>query len=261
MKIYCVDAFTAEPFAGNPAGVCVMEVDRDEGWMQSVAQEMNMSETAFLKPAGATFNLRWFTPVTEVDLCGHATLATAHIIWETGVAQGKEIIFSTRSGRLRARRHGDGIELDFPLVEVGDVTAPDMLTDALGIDKRNNVMRAGPDYLVELGAQTEVEQIAPDMAKLREIDMRGVIVTAPSDERGTDFVSRFFAPACGIDEDPVTGSAHCALAPYWAQRLGKPSLTAKQISSRGGQLLVTLADDRVLLRGSAVTVWRGEIGV
>ncbi|MEX2609319.1 MAG: PhzF family phenazine biosynthesis protein [Gemmatimonadota bacterium] len=253
-----VDAFASAPYTGNPAGVCVLDAPRAELWMRAVAREMNLSETAFLLPQDDGWGLRWFTPTTEVDLCGHATLASAHVLWEddhlppTATAR-----FHTRSGLLTAQRAGEWIELDFPSEPPARVDPPEALLAALSLDVvwvgRNRF-----DYLVELATAAEVRALRPNIPALAQLAARGIIVTA-RDEGAHDFVSRFFAPAAGVDEDPVTGSAHCALGPYWAERLGRDQLTGYQVSARGGEVRVTVEGDRVRLGGRAVTVMRGEL--
>ncbi len=256
-----VDSFTAAPFAGNPAGVCLLEGPRDERWMQAVAREMNLSETAFLHREDGAFRLRWFTPVAEVALCGHATLASAHILWEEkSLAAGEAARFATQSGELRAAQRGDLIEMDFPAKPEEPAEAPSDLYRALGVTA-SYLGRNQFDYLALLGDERAVRAVAPDFALLRTVKVRGVIVTAPSSTPGYDFVSRFFAPAVGVDEDPVTGSAHCALGPFWAARLGRTELSALQVSARGGTMRVRVAGDRVFLGGRAVTVLRGELTV
>jgi PhzF family phenazine biosynthesis protein len=265
MPVAClqIDAFSDRPYRGNPAAVCFLEEERDSEWMQAVAAEMNLSETAFVRPAGDAFDLRWFTPAAEVDLCGHATLATAHALWsEARVADNDEIRFRTRSGVLTATRHGDLIELDFPATAPGpetlaaeDVTA---IGNALGVEP-DSVARSVFDLLVVVGSENTVRSLQPDFPRLSELASRGVIVTSLSDHPGFDFVSRFFAPAVGVDEDPVTGSAHCCLAPYWGERLGKAEMKAFQASSRGGVVRVRVSGERVLLGGNAVTVFKGEL--
>jgi PhzF family phenazine biosynthesis protein len=259
IPIYQVDSFTETPFRGNPAGVCILSVPRDATWMQSVALEMNLSETAFLERRDDGFGLRWFTPAIEVDLCGHATLASAHILWEIGMLEhGAEARFHTRSGLLTAQGRAGEIELDFPATPSERVTPPPGLCEALGVTPRY-VGQSRFDYLVEVGTEDEVRAVAPDFAELRTLGVRGVIVTALSSTPGIDFVSRFFAPGAGIDEDPVTGSAHCCLAPFWGERLEKREMNAYQASARGGRLRVRLQGSRVLLAGHAVTVLRGEL--
>ena len=221
LLIVQVDAFTSVPFAGNPAAVCVLPEPRDAAWMQHVAREMNLAETAFLDRATEGFNLRWFTPTVEVDLCGHATLAGAHVLWETGqVAAAEPIRFHTRSGVLTAVRRDDWIELDFPVTPEQPVDTPPDLPGALGVLPRY-VGRSRFDYLVELDDEEAVRNVRPDFHRLQTISARGVIVTSRSSTPGWDFVSRFFAPASGIDEDPVTGSAHSCLAHFWSSRLQK----------------------------------------
>lgn len=261
LSIYQVDAFAEKPFAGNPAGVCILEKPADENWMQSVAMEMNVSETAFVvRRDDGDFDLRWFTPTVEVALCGHATLATSHILWETGTLQPDEIArYHTQSGVLQARQVDGLIELDFPATPPEDCETPDGLMEALGLESVVHVARPLFDYLVEVESEDIVRTLSPDFAQLLFLGMRGVMVTAKSDDAQTDFVSRFFAPGAGIAEDPVTGSAHCALTPYWAAKLGKNELSAYQASSRGGRLKCTLAGDRVKLAGDAITVLRGEL--
>lgn len=260
MKLLQVDAFTAEPFRGNPAAVCFLDRERDDAWMGNVAAEMNLSETAFLLPRGDGWSLRWFTPAAEVKLCGHATLASAHAMWEEGVlAAGEAARFHTLSGVLTASRDGDLIELDFPAKAEEEIAPPAGLLDALGVDGARHVGRNEFDYLVELASEDEVRALHPDFAALRQLPVRGVIVTSRATSDGYDFVSRFFAPAVGVDEDPVTGSAHTALTPYWAARLGKSEMRAFQASARGGALRVRLAGERVKMAGHAVTVMRGEL--
>lgn len=258
IPLYQVDAFADQPFAGNPAAVCFPDRDVDDAWLSRVAAEMNLSETAFLWPEPDGWCLRWHTPEVEVDLCGHATLASAHVLWESGrLAREATARFSTRSGALTAERRGEWIELDFPASELAAVEAPSGLIEALGV-RAVAVTKTRFDYLVELESERAVRGVAPDHRALRALGVRGVIVTARG-EGEADIVSRFFAPGSGIDEDPVTGSAHCALAPYWAPRLGKRELLAYQASRRGGTLRVELAGPRVKLRGRAVTVVRGEL--
>ncbi|HKR63542.1 MAG TPA: PhzF family phenazine biosynthesis protein [Thermoanaerobaculia bacterium] len=257
MRLLQVDAFTSEAFRGNPAAVCLLDRERDAKWMQDVAAEMNLSETAFLLPQGDDFSLRWFTPAVEVALCGHATLASAHALWEE---QGRtHTRFHTKSGVLTAERRGEDIELDFPATREERSDPPPALLESLGVTNPVYVGRNKFDYLVEVESEEIVRSLKPDHARLRTIPVRGVIVTSRSHE--FDFVSRFFAPGSGIDEDPVTGSAHCCLTPYWSARLGKNEMTAFQASARGGVVRVRLEGDRVKLRGRAVTVLRGELAV
>jgi predicted PhzF superfamily epimerase YddE/YHI9 len=255
-----VDAFTDRPFAGNPAAVCVLGAPREDAWLQLVAREMNLSETAFLVPEGDAFRLRWFTPAVEVDLCGHATLASAHVLWEEGVlGPDAPARFETRSGRLVATRDGAWIELDFPALPVleplAELTA---IARIVGSDVRS-AGRSTFDLLVELESEAAVRDLRPDIARIAAMPARGVIVTARASSPGFDFVSRFFAPALGVDEDPVCGSAHCCLAPFWAERLGKSELLGYQASSRGGVVRVRVRGPRVLLGGQAVTVLKGEL--
>lgn len=259
MQITTVDAFADEPFTGNPAAVCLLEAVRPATWMQAVAREMNLSETAFLLAEGASWRLRWFTPGAEVDLCGHATLASAHVLWETGrLAADERARFDTASGRLEAYREGDTIVLDFPAEPSAAAPAPAGLVEALGVEPVA-VSRNRMDFLVEVADEAAVRAASPDFGRLRAVDVRGVIVTARSASGDHDFVSRFFAPAVGVDEDPVTGSAHCCLAPYWADRLGREALRGYQASRRGGTVGVRVVGDRVHLSGRAVTVMRGEL--
>ena len=260
-EVFQVDAFTAEAFAGNPAGVCVMprEEEADEEWMQSVAGEMNLSETAFLHRQDGGFDLRWFTPEVEVDLCGHATLASAHVLWESGeLTRDEKAVFHTRSGVLTASRVGEWIELDFPATPAEAAEAPVELVDALGVEPVY-VGKSIFDYLVEVGTEDEVRGVAPDFGLLGRVPCRGVMVTSRASGGRFDFVSRFFAPGTGVSEDPVTGSAHCTLGPYWQSRLGRSGFLAYQASRRGGEVRVRVAGDRVLLGGQAVTVMRGTL--
>ena len=261
MRIVQVDAFTARPFAGNPAAVCLLPTPAPADWMQSVAAEMNLAETAFLVRQGDAFDLRWFTPTAEVPLCGHATLASAHVLWQDGhLPPDAEARFDTRSGRLTARRAGDWIEMDFPAEPPSAEPAPPGLLDALGVAALWAGHRARLDYrIVEVADEASVRRAAPDFRALARA-ARGVIVTARASSGEADFVSRFFAPALGVDEDPVTGSAHCVLAPFWAGRLGKGQLTGYQASARGGVVRVRVAGERVILAGQAVTVMQGELG-
>ena len=259
LAIYQVDAFADKPFAGNPAAVCIVPVARDETWMQNVAREMNLSETAFLHHEDDDWRLRWFTPVVEVALCGHATLASAHILWETHQLRAAETArFHTKSGLLTAHRNGSRIEMDFPAKIAEPAGAPAGLADALGI-KPVFVGRSAFDYLVEVDSPATLRAMKPNFTRLAELPVRGVIVTAHSDQPEFDFVSRFFAPASGVNEDPVTGSAHCTLGPFWQNRLNKSDFTAFQASARGGIVKVRVVGDRVFLGGQAVTVLRGEL--
>lgn len=256
-KIVQVDAFTAIPFRGNPAAVCILPEAREDAWMSDVAREMNLSETAFLHPENDGFRLRWLTPSTEVDLCGHATLAAAHVLWEDRHLRPDETArFHTRSGRLTCERRGEWIEMDFPVKMAEAAEPPAQLSAALGTTLKYTG-RNQFDYLVEVEDEATLLSLNPNHHLLRQLAVRGVIVTARGSEY--DFVSRFFAPGSGIDEDPVTGSAHTALAPFWSPRLGKLEMTGYQASARGGVVKVRLAGDRVFLGGQAVTVLRGEL--
>jgi PhzF family phenazine biosynthesis protein len=258
-SIVVVDAFADHPFTGNPAAVCLLNQPGDERWMQLVAREMNLSETAFLSPEGDAFRLRWFTPTVEVDLCGHATLAGAHILWESGrLRSTDEARFQTRSGLLTARHEGEQIVLDFPAVVAQPCEAPPGLVEALGKPASYTAKNAF-DYLVEVGSESVVRTLQPDFERLAALPVRGVMVTSRSDDPAFDFVSRFFAPASGIREDPVTGSAHCCLGPHWSGRLGKTDLVGHQVSARGGIVRVKVRGDRVHLGGHAITILRGEL--
>jgi PhzF family phenazine biosynthesis protein len=266
LELYQVDAFTARPFAGNPAAVCFPDKTADAAWMQAVAAEMNLSETAFLQEQEDGYSLRWFTPAAEVNLCGHATLASAHILYETKrVASDKPARFHTRSGLLTASldqgasRDQGWIIMDFPALPPQPVEAPPELIAALGLQQKPLFTGFdGEDYLVVVDGEAVVRGLKPDFAALLAIQSRGVSVTSRG-EAGYDFVSRFFAPWVGINEDPVTGSAHCCLGPYWAEQLGKETLLAFQASPRGGELQVRPSGDRVILRGQAVTVYAGQL--
>ena len=260
LPIYTVDAFTDRPFAGNPAAVCLPDRERDASWMQTLAGEMNLSETAFLRQQGDAWSLRWFTPKAEVALCGHATLASAHVLWETGrLTPEAPALFDTLSGRLTARRAGDWIELDFPeRRERPHADLPELFA-ALGV-KPVYFGKNAYDYFVEVATADEVRSLAPDFVALGKLPVRGVIVTAAGDpDSGHDFVSRFFAPGVGVPEDPVTGSAHCCLAPYWGEKLGKGEMVGYQASPRGGSVRVRLQGEHVILAGRAVTMVAGEL--
>jgi PhzF family phenazine biosynthesis protein len=256
-----VDAFADRPFAGNPAAVCLLRSPGEPAWMQDVAREMNLAETAFLVRQGDGFDLRWFTPAVEVDLCGHATLASAHVLWEEGHLKPSETArFHTRSGVLTASRQGSLIWLDFPATPAQPAPRPKELERGLGESATIKYLgRTAFDYLVELESEDEVRSLAPDMGALAQLPVRGVIVTARSTNGSHDFVSRFFAPGAGIPEDPVTGSAHCGLGPFWSARLGKQELVGYQASARGGTVRVRLDGDRAHLGGQAITVLRGEL--
>jgi PhzF family phenazine biosynthesis protein len=259
LTLHVVDAFTSRPFAGNPAAVCVLDAPREDAWMQLVAREMNLSETAFLHRIEGGLSLRWFTPAIEVKLCGHATLASAHALWETGVLKRDEPArFHTLSGWLTCRSAGDWIEMDFPARECVPCEPPAGLADALGCEVRacgNN----GMDCLAEVADETVLRALTPNFSSLAKLPVRGVIVTCRSASPEFDFVSRFFAPAAGVNEDPVTGSAHCALGPWWQARLGRADFTAHQASTRGGIVKLSMRGERVLLRGQAVMMSRVEL--
>ena len=254
-----IDAFTDRPFAGNPAAVCLLDDERDPKWMQAVAAEMNLSETAFVRPLSKGFELRWFTPTIEVDLCGHATLASAHALWSENIVDtGTAIRFLSKSGELICVQRDDLIELDFPATPVTSAAPSDELCDALGCEA---IFQGASkfDDLVLVQSEEALRSVRPDFQKLRELASRGVIVTSTSNNPRFDFVSRFFAPNAGVDEDPVTGSAHCALGPFWSERLGKTEMAAFQASARGGIVRVRVAADRVFLAGHAVTVLKGVL--
>jgi PhzF family phenazine biosynthesis protein len=261
--LWQVDAFTSRPFTGNPAAVCWLKSPVSDVWMQSVAAEMNLAETAFVQrlteSAADGYSLRWFTPEVEVPLCGHATLASAHALWESGRhPAGEPIVFHTQSGPLTCTPHEGRIEMDFPATPAQPAPPPPGLCEALGIEPAA-VLQTKFDYLVVVEQAEQVRRLAPDFRRLAQVQTRGVTVTSRADDTRYDFVSRFFAPAAGIDEDPVTGSAHCALGPYWAKIFGKTTLAAWQASRRGGEVRMSVGEDRVILSGQAVTVLRGEL--
>jgi len=259
LRIVQVDAFTDTPFAGNPAAVCVLPTPRQAQWMQHVAREMNLSETAFLCRRADGFDLLWFTPAIEVDLCGHATLASAHVLWEDGhLSVDTPTRFHTRSGLLTATRQDAWISLDFPALPPEPTTAPETLLQALHVTPLY-VGQNRSSYLVEVATEESVRTLQPDFALLQTLPVQGVMVTSRATSAGFDFVSRYFAPRAGIPEDPVTGSAHCCLGPYWSQRLHKDTLTAYQASARGGVVQVQLHGSRIGLSGQAVTVLRGAL--
>lgn len=264
-RIFQVDAFTDEPFRGNPAAVCLLEKPQPDSWMQDMAREMNLSETAFLLKIQEGFSLRWFTPKTEVSLCGHATLASAHILWEEEILQpAEEAIFLTKSGKLIASKKNNGIEMDFPSISVEDADAPKSLIGALKIKPSyigRYVRSSGPSYLIEVESEDILKNMDPDFGRLGFEDAKAIIVTTISKSSCYDFVSRFFAPALGIDEDPVTGSAHCYLAPYWARKLQKNELVGYQASKRSGVVHCRVSGNRVFLKGKAVTIFRGELEI
>jgi PhzF family phenazine biosynthesis protein len=258
---YLVNAFTSEPFAGNPAAVMVLDGASwpDDAWMQGIAAQFNLAETAFALPQAGGFGLRWMTPLAEVDLCGHATLATAHVLWQSGgLALGAAAAFDTRSGRLHCLRQADGrISMDFPALGVRPIPAPELALKALGLSSAS-AASDGTYLLLELADEAAVRAVVPDFSALSTLDAWGTIITARASEGG-DFVSRFFAPRKGVPEDPVTGSAHCRLAPYWGAKLGKSLMQARQLSRRGGEMSVDLKGERVLLSGRAVTVGHGDL--
>jgi predicted PhzF superfamily epimerase YddE/YHI9 len=264
-RIFHIDAFTDRRFSGNPAAVCILTEPAEDRWMQDLACEMNLSETAYVRRLGpaSPFSLRWFTPKVEVDLCGHATLATAHVLWQEGyLAATEPALFDTRSGRLTARRSPEGIALDFPAEPVREELSDAMLPAPLLAAFDARILFAGRnrlDLLIELQDEAAVRALEPDINRLAELPVRGVIVTGRSASRGYDFVSRFFAPRVGVAEDPVCGSAHCCLGPYWAGKLAKTELVGHQVSCRGGVVRVRVDGPRVALIGQAVTVLRGEL--
>jgi len=259
LPIFEVDAFSSQVFRGNPAAVCPLSSWLDDATMQAIAAENNLSETAFVVGGDGAYEIRWMTPKAEVDLCGHATLASAHVLWEDGhLKPDQQARFETRSGLLTADRRGDWIELDFPVKAEETAEPPERLAEALGT-KPKYVGRNRFDYVVEVESETVLRALKPNFTLLGEISVRGVIVTARAETNGYDFISRFFAPAAGINEDPVTGSSHCCLTPFWAKRLGKTEFLAYQASARGGVLRLRLAGDRVVIGGQAVTVLRGEL--
>ncbi|MEA3054860.1 MAG: hypothetical protein QOD30_292 [Actinomycetota bacterium] len=260
--LYQVDAFTDVPFAGNPAGVTLLSEPADPAWMLNVAAEMNLAETAFLvRTAPGAYDLRWFSPAVEIDLCGHATLASAHVLWSEGIDDAPELRFQTRSGELRASRLGDGrIELDFPVNPPVDGPLDDRVLDALAVKPVRTAATANGWLLVEVASAAEVRAASPDLVRLASVTQHAVVVTAAAEPgRDVDIVSRVFGPAVGIPEDPVTGSAHCVLAAWWCQRVGRDGIEAEQASARGGRLTVVLDGERVRLRGSAVTTVKGEL--
>lgn len=259
VPLYHVDAFADRPFTGNPAAVCVLDEPAEAAWMQSVAAEMNLSETAFIHPLRSGWRLRWFTPAVEVKLCGHATLATAHVLWEScGLSRDALAAFETASGQLLARSVPEGIAMQFPARPAPPAKAPRGLVGALGIQPVS-VGRSEYDYLIEVESAEVVRSLRPDFARLAALPVRGIIVTSRSDDPAFDFISRFFAPAAGVNEDPVTGSAHCTLGPFWAERLGKTQFNAWQASARGGRLRVTVEGEHVILGGKAITTARGQL--
>lgn len=258
LPIYQIDAFTTKLFGGNPAAVCPLESWLEDEVLQNIAAENNLSETAFVVPEGDDFSIRWFTPRMEVDLCGHATLASAHVIFNILGHKADQLVFNSKSGPLKVSSEQDLITLDFPEDLSETATPPLDLLESLGVSTQE-VYRGKTDFMIVLKDQSSVEKIIPNFRLLAKVAARGIIVTAPGDE--VDFVSRFFAPASGINEDPVTGSSHCTLTPYWSERLNKTTLTALQVSARGGQLYCQWKDDRVLISGHAVTYLSGTISI
>ncbi len=261
LTIYTADAFTDKPFGGNPAAVCITEKPLSEELMKNIAMEMNLSETAYLVKKDKGFRLRWFTPSAEVDLCGHATLASSHILFETSICSKDEPInFHTKSGILTSVYKNGAIEMDFPAIEQNEIDCPDELETALGAKPIYTGMTKW-NYLVELENEKTVRSITPNLDMLQSLPGWGTIITARASMNGYDFVSRFFAPEKGVPEDPVTGSAHCVLGPYWQKRLGKNEFKAYQASQRGGSLVIRVEGDRVFLSGNAVTVMKAEVDV
>ncbi|MDZ7633770.1 MAG: PhzF family phenazine biosynthesis protein [Bacteroidales bacterium] len=257
IPIYHVDAFTRGPFTGNPAAVCVLTDPVGEETMQHIAMENNLAETAFITRGNGEWLIRWFTPVTEVDLCGHATLASAYVVLNILEPESREVVFRSRTmGTLTVRKKGELLELDFPTDNLRECAVPDLIRESIGKVPLESFMGRS-DYLLLFGTETDILEMNPDFRKLSTADGRGVIVTAPGSD--VDFVSRFFAPQAGIDEDPVTGSAHTTLTPFWSVRLGKKKMTARQLSARGGLLECTLGSDRTMIAGTATLYLKGEI--
>lgn len=261
MNINIINAFASEPFSGNPAAVCILERDIEDDLKQQIAMEINLSETAFVVSGEDGFNLRWFTPLTEVDLCGHATLAAAHIIWEEDIVKSNEIIkFFTRSGEIGVKMEDGLISMGFPTEPVIPVENTEEVAKCIN----SQILYAARnrfDYLLEIATEDELKRLVPDFSAISGLDSRGLIVTCRSDSGDWDFASRFFAPRVGINEDPVTGSAHCALGPYWSSKLGKIDLTGFQASQRGGLVYVKIKEKKVILGGKAVTVMQGNLFV
>jgi PhzF family phenazine biosynthesis protein len=259
IPLFQIDAFTSEPFKGNPAAVCLLNEKIPDTRMQKIALEMNLSETAFLLKENGGYRLRWFTPVTEVDLCGHATLASSYLLFQKGLVSGDHLIcFYTRSGELQAMMADGWVTLNFPAFEEKPYIETDKLREALGVNPVE-IVKSGENVIMELGTSEEVRNLKPDFIKLMDISLHGVAVTARSDLSEFDFISRYFAPWVGIDEDPVTGSAHACLGPYWSKRLKKKKMIAYQASARGGVVKVEIQGNRVLLGGQAVLIFEGEL--
>ncbi len=259
LPLYQVDSFTDQPFKGNPAGVCLLDGPRPNEWMRSLAAEMALSETAFVIRTGDDFTLRWFTPTIEIDLCGHATLASAHILWQNGiVSEAEPIRFHTRSGLLTITRSRDWIEMDFPARSYRPVAENEGVIDSVGAVP-DEVYQSGENLLFVYESEKTIRKMSPNFSALGSYDYHGVIVTSPADSPQFDFVSRFFAPSIGINEDPVTGSSHCTLTLYWSERLRKTNMNALQVSRRGGVLKVRMSGERVYISGQAVTVFATSI--
>ena len=256
LPIFQVDAFANETFKGNPAAVVPLDKWLDDELMQKIAMENNLAETAFFVPSQQGFEIRWFTPLTEVDLCGHATLATAHVIWQVAGITSSDLQFMSRSGLLRVKKDGEKIQLDFPADKLSTIECPKSISEAIG-DTPLSAFKGKTDYLLIFKDQQTIEQLNPNFHLLKQTGDRGIIVTAAGNE--VDFVSRFFAPSVGIDEDPVTGSAHTSLTPYWSRILNKTKMTAQQLSHRGGELEIETLGERILISGKAVTYLQGEI--
>jgi PhzF family phenazine biosynthesis protein len=260
-SIFQVDAFTNQPFNGNPAGVVLLNKGQSEDWMLSVAREMNLSETAFLIGEKTSYNLRWFTPATEVDLCGHATLSAAHILYEKGIVEKSELIeFTTRSGVLTISYVDGWIEMDFPSFTAEEVTLGDAYIQALKC-KPVEIYSSGVNIMAVFSDPEDIYNLSPDFNLIKQLDAQGVIATSLSDVSEFDFISRYFAPRLGVNEDPVTGSAHCSLGPYWEKILNKKFLRAKQVSDRGGELQIRIESGRTFICGQAVTVFSGKIHI
>ncbi len=255
--IYQVDAFSSELFKGNPAAVVLLNEWLPDNTLQQIAMENNLTETAFICPQNSELHIRWFTPTTEVELCGHATLASAHVLFNHEEIEGDEVTFNSKSGLLKVSKHENELVLDFPVDDIHRVSELPALMKARSRDKFIEIHKGKTDYMFVLSKQSEVEDFLPSLDIIEELDSRGVIITAPGDD--VDFVSRYFAPQCGIPEDPVTGSAHTTLAPYWSKRLGKSKMTARQLSKRGGNLLCEIKDSRVLIGGSCKTYFKGQL--